>query len=80
MWVLSLGQDDILEKARMLAWKVPQTEEPGELQAMGLQRAGHDSATKADMHALETSLGNLRSPREGPLESQAPPMRPQFSI
>ena len=25
-----------------LAWRIPWTEEPGELQAMGLQRVGHD--------------------------------------
>ena len=27
----------------ILAWRIPWTEEPGELQSMGLQRAGHDS-------------------------------------
>ena len=27
----------------MLAWKVPQSEEPGGLQSMGLQRVRHDS-------------------------------------
>ena len=26
----------------ILAWKIPWTEEPGELQSMGLQRVGHD--------------------------------------
>ena len=26
----------------ILAWKMPWTEEPGELQSMGSQRAGHD--------------------------------------
>ena len=26
----------------VLAWKTPWTEEPGGLQSMGLQRAGHD--------------------------------------
>ena len=25
-----------------LAWKIPWTEEPGDLQSMGLQRFGHD--------------------------------------
>jgi len=29
-----------------LAWKIPWTEEPGELQSLELQRAGQDSATK----------------------------------
>ena len=45
--VQSLGLEDPLEKrmathARILAWRIPQTEEPGGLQAMGLQRIGHD--------------------------------------
>ena len=46
-WVRPLGQEDPLEKAmathsRTLAWKIPWTEEPGGLQSMGSQRAGHD--------------------------------------
>ena len=28
--------------SRILAWKIPGTEKPGELQSMGSQRAGHD--------------------------------------
>ena len=47
----SLGQKDILEKematqSSILAWDVPRTEEPGELQLMELQRVGHDLTTK----------------------------------
>ena len=30
----------------ILAWKIPQTEEPGRLQSMGLQRVGHDIVTE----------------------------------
>ena len=30
----------------ILAWKIPWTEEPGGLQSMGSQRAGHDLATE----------------------------------
>ena len=46
-WVQSLGWEDPLEKemaihSRIIAWKVPWTEEPGRLQSMGLQRVGHD--------------------------------------
>ena len=46
-WVQSLGQEDPLEKAvatrsSILAWRIPWTEEPGELQTMGLQRVRHD--------------------------------------
>ena len=47
MWVQSLGWEDPLEKemethSRILAWKIPQTEEPGGLQSMGSQRVGQD--------------------------------------
>ena len=45
--VQSLGWEDPLEKeiathSSILAWKISQTEEPGVLQSMGLQRVGHD--------------------------------------
>ena len=46
-WVQSLGQEDLLEEemathSRILAWRIPWTEEPGGLESMGLQRAEHD--------------------------------------
>ena len=46
-WVPSLGREDPLEKgiatlSSVLAWRIPWTEEPGGLQAMGSQRVGHD--------------------------------------
>ena len=46
-WVRSLGQEDPLEKgmtthSSILAWKIPWTEQPGGLQSMRSQRAGHD--------------------------------------
>ena len=46
-WVLSLSQQDPLEKemathSSILAWKSPWTEEPGGLQSMGSQRVGYD--------------------------------------
>ena len=46
-WVPFLGQEETLEKematlSSTLAWKIPWTEEPGRLQSMGSQRAGHD--------------------------------------
>ena len=39
-WVQTLGQEDPLEKEKathssILAWRIPQTEEPGRLQSMG---------------------------------------------
>ena len=46
-WVQSLGWEDPLEEdmathSSILAQRIPWTEEPGGLQSMGLQRAGHD--------------------------------------
>ena len=43
----ALGREDSLEKemathSSILAWRIPWTEEPGGLQTVGLQRAGHD--------------------------------------
>ena len=49
MWVQSLGQEDpvkgeIAACPSIIAWKIPWTVEPGELQSMGLQRVGCDWA------------------------------------
>ena len=46
-WVQSLGREDPLQKemathSSILAWEIPSTEEPGRLQSIGSQRAGHD--------------------------------------
>ena len=45
-WVQSLDQEDPLEEemathSSILDRKIPQTEEPGGLQSLGLQRVGH---------------------------------------
>ena len=47
MQVQFLGREDPLAKemathSRILAWKIPWTEEPGSLQSMGMQGVGHD--------------------------------------
>ena len=47
MWVQSLGLEDPLEESmathsRIVAWKIPRTEESGKLQSMGSQRVRHD--------------------------------------
>ena len=49
-WIQSLGREDPLEKgmathSSILAWRIPWTEEPGGLQSMGSQRAGHTWVT-----------------------------------
>ena len=49
--VQSLGQEEPLEKemathSSILAWIIPWTEEPGELQSMGMQRVRNDWVTK----------------------------------
>ena len=48
-WVQSLDQEDPLEKgmvtySSILAWRIPQTEEPGGLQPMRSQRVGLSDA------------------------------------
>ena len=50
--VWSLGWEDPLEKgmathSSILVWRIPWTEEPGGLQSMELQRAGHNWAANA---------------------------------
>jgi len=51
MWVLSLGQENPLEKemathSSILAWKIPWTEDPGRLQSTASQRVRHNLVSK----------------------------------
>ena len=53
----SLGGADSLEEeiaahSSILAWNIPQTEEPGELQFKGLQGVGHDLVTERGCRLL----------------------------
>ena len=50
-WVQFLGQGDPLEKemanpSSILAWRIPQTEEPGGLQSTGSQRVQYNLGTE----------------------------------
>ena len=54
-WVQSLGWEDSLEKgmatySSILAWRIPWTEEPGELKSMGSQRVRHNRVTNTHTH------------------------------
>ena len=60
-----LGQEDPLEKgmathSSILAWTIPWTKDPGRLQSIGPQRAGHNWATNI---AIENAFNLLREPR-----------------
>ena len=54
-----------------LAWKIPWTEEPGELQSMGSLRVGHDWATSLSLSCIGEGNGNplqcscLENPGDG---------------
>ena len=60
-WVRSVDWEDPLEKgmathSSILAWRIPWTEEPGGLQSMGSQRAGHNWVTNTHMNHREILL------------------------
>ena len=57
-----MGPEDSLKKematySRILAWEMPQTEEPGRLRPWGHKRIGHDLATQED-HAKNIFKSN----------------------
>ena len=59
--VQSLSQEDPLDKemaihSSILAWRIPQTEEPGGLQFMGSQRVGYNWATNNLKWVLTLSI------------------------
>ena len=77
MWLWSLGQKDPLAKgmathSSILAWRIPWTEEPGRLQSMGSQRAGHDWSDLAWTHARTGRLSakNITNAHIHPSASQ----------
>ena len=55
---------------RILAWRIPWTEDPGRLQSIGSHRVGHDWSDLPGMHMveLELSTGSLWSQRRGESE------------
>ena len=60
-WVWSMGWEDPLEKGiathySILAWRISGTEDPGGLQSMGSQRAGHIWATNTHTHTHTTCM------------------------
>ena len=61
--VWPMGQEDSVEKGiathfSIIPWRIPWTEEPGELQSMGSQRVRHDWAT-AHTHAALSRFRDL---------------------
>ena len=38
-------EKEMVTHSSILAWRIPWTEEPGELQSTGSQRVGHDGVT-----------------------------------
>ena len=51
-------EKEMATHSSFLAWKIPETEEPGRRPSMGSQRVGHDWSDLAVAHAL--SLGNIQ--------------------
>ena len=62
--VQSLDWEDPLEEGmaahpNILAWRIPRTEEPGGIQAMGLQRVGNDYT---HTQTIVENVGTLMKP------------------
>ena len=75
-WEVSLEQE-MATHSSILAWRIPWTEEPGGLQSMGLQRAGHDSTAQARMEMLQRSSARrvLLDPGRGLISAPPIPSR-----
>ena len=67
--VRSLGQEDSLEKGmathyNILAWRIPQTQEPGGLQSTGSQRVGDNRATNTSIFTSFILVSSLLKSKE----------------
>ena len=57
-WVRKIPlEEGMVTHSSMLAWEIPWTEEPGELQSMGSQRVRHDQVPKHVQDCLCRRLG-----------------------
>ena len=72
-WAAGAVEKAMAPHSSTLAWKIPQTEEPGRLQSMGSLRVRHDWATSLSLFTSCTGEGNgnplqcscLENPRDG---------------
>jgi len=67
-WVGSLGQEDPLEegmatRSSILAWRIQWTEEPGGLQSLGSQTAGHNWSDLAHTHTYTHTHTHTHAPQ-----------------
>ena len=74
-WVPSLGQEDPLEKGKathssILAWRIPQTEEPGGLKSMESQKVGHDSNFNFTLIISWSKFVNIKEKRWRPCANE----------
>ena len=72
IWVQSLGGEDPLEKemathSSILAWRIPQMEEPAGLQSMGSQRVRHNWVTSLTFHLPWVLIGRTDVEAETPI-------------
>ena len=68
-WVWSLGWENPLEKgmathSSILAWRIPWTEEPGELQSTGSQRVRHHWGKLTRTQFTQTGVNQIKFSRE----------------
>ena len=65
MRVWSFGWEDPLKEEMAthssISWKIPQTEQPGGLQFIGLQRVGHNGSTCRVIYCSEDQLGQCET-------------------
>ena len=64
--IRSQDWEDALEKemathSSILAWEIPQTEEPGRLQSTGPKRVGHDLGTKQQQQQQQILNNGVKS-------------------
>ena len=59
----------------IIAWKIPWTEEPGQLQSIGSQRVGHNWATFTTPVSVQVPIGNKEHTPKGAIQQRFFPLK-----
>ena len=74
-------EEGMATHSSILAWRIPQTEEPGRLQSMGLQKVGHKRLSRAQYSPGGKQTNKKPKPKlcsSSVYDNMAKPVKPEL--